>query len=113
MLPVVCARPPLPEALDYPVPSPAVQVTTVTVSSWDGIDPICAPGCIASESIAIDSNGNFCDRLWTPLAGTNGYHDIILDVNGNGIYDEGTDFVDAYNFTEECSIDVNFYTEPC
>ncbi|MCX5896520.1 MAG: DUF1566 domain-containing protein, partial [Proteobacteria bacterium] len=65
--------------------------------SWNDGDTVCSPNCVTSKSIAIDSNGHFCDLLWTPPVGDNNVYDIVLDVNGNGKFDAGIDFVDSNN----------------
>lgn len=60
----------------------------------NGID-ICSAGCVTSRLITIDSTGHFCGLLWTPPVGDNNEYDIVLDVNKNGVFDEGIDFFDS------------------
>jgi len=78
---------------------------TENKGNWIDGDSICSPECVASKSIFINGvthdepSGkiNFCEELWKPAIGDNNTYDIILDVNGNGVYDEGIDYVDINN----------------
>lgn len=77
---------------------PAVPAGTYTFyltgdkNLWTNEDAICPAGCVASKLIDIDSTGHFCGLLWTPPEGDKNNYDIVLDVNGNGKFDSGTDF---------------------
>lgn len=80
------------------LPIPAGDYTFYLVqnrTSWNNGDTICSPSCVTSKSIAVDSHGHFCDLLWTPPVDDNNFYDIILDTNGNGIFDLRTDFIDS------------------
>jgi hypothetical protein len=80
------------------LPVPAGKYTfylTVNKDQWLNGSDICSAGCVDSKLIDIDSSGHFCDLLWTPPIGDNNTYDIILDVNGNGYFDAGIDFLDS------------------
>ncbi len=54
-----------------------------------------SPSCVAHQRIDIDSDGYFCDLLWTPNIRDENFYDIILDVDGDGLYDAGSDYIDS------------------
>jgi hypothetical protein len=64
------------------------------VVTWTDGDPIPARVIGTATSMISDENGTVLPiAVWSDPA-TIGKYDIIVDVNGNGIYDEGIDALD-------------------
>jgi hypothetical protein len=74
--------------------SPETSYEVQVVSDVDWTDGMTIPSYVAKTTVMTDSGGAIMDAYPVWNGATPGKYDIIVDVNNNGIYDEGIDALD-------------------
>jgi len=74
--------------------SPETSYDVMVVNDVDWTDGMTIPSYIAKTTVTTDSGGGVMDAYPVWYGATPGKYDIIVDVNNNGIYDEGIDALD-------------------
>jgi hypothetical protein len=78
-----------------PIPAGTCMAYLVRHASCGDIVMIPVCSTVAEKAIQVDSNGHFCDLLWTPPAGDNNLYDLLLDVNNDGMINLAVDYMDS------------------
>jgi hypothetical protein len=74
--------------------SPETSYDVQVVNDVDWTDGMTIPAYVAKTSVTTDAFGEILDAYPVWDGATPGKYDIIVDVNNNGIYDEGIDALD-------------------
>ncbi len=68
-----------------------VTVYIVKNKGWNDGDLI--DGTVESKMITIGQDGTYMNNIWKPSSGDEGFYDLIVDVDENGVYNDGIDVV--------------------
>ncbi len=68
-----------------------VTVYILKNQGWRDGEPI--DGAVESKMITIGQDGMYRGNIWMPSSGDEGFYDIVVDVDENGVYNDGIDVV--------------------
>jgi hypothetical protein len=75
-------------------------------NAWSNCDPIPSP--VVSATVSSDVSGNIAAQLIWRHDLAQGKYDIVVDVNGDCIYEQGVDCLDA----NDCTVHAGFFVIP-
>jgi PKD repeat protein len=76
-------------------PDSSIEVQVVNDVTW--IDGMSIPSFIAKTTVPTDAFGDVFDAYAVWSFATPGKYDIVVDVDGNGVYDVGVDAIDDFD----------------
>jgi hypothetical protein len=76
--------------------------------NWNDGDPIPSRIAGTATTVSSDNSGNILPTIVWPHNLTPGKYDIIIDVNGNCVYDKNVDCLDA----NDCQVNAGFFVIP-
>ncbi len=75
---------------DFPS-SEQVTIYIVKNRGWADGDEI--TGAVKVRSVSTDASGLYIDEVWVPNSGDEGFYDIVVDMDQNGVYNSDIDRV--------------------